>query len=150
MVVVLTIVAILALAAQPLHEKLLLHTQEQALRLALRELRGAIDEHRRAVESRQIARGRDGSPYPATLQALVAGEPLVDETGQPRAKGGRLYLLRRLPRDPFADPALAAADSWGLRSSDSPPDMPMAGADVFDVYSRSEAVALDGTRYRDW
>ena len=150
MVVVLAIVSILALAAQPLHELVLRRVQEQALRQALRELRGAIDEHRRAVESRLIAPGRDGSPYPASLQALVAGVPLIDEQGQPRAGGGRLYLLRRLPREPFAERALAAHESWGLRASTSPPDAPLAGSDVFDVFSRSEAAALDGSRYRDW
>ncbi len=150
MVVVLAITSILALAAQPLHELVLRHVQEQALRQALRELRGAIDEHRRAVEAHLIAPGREGSPYPASLQVLVAGAALVDEQGQPRAGGGRLYLLRRLPREPFADHALAAQETWGLRASTSPPDAPLAGSDVFDVFSRSEAVALDGTRYRDW
>jgi general secretion pathway protein G len=150
MVAVLTIVAILALAAQPLHELVLRRTQEQALRSALRALRGAIDEHRRAVEGGLIARGKEGSPYPANLQSLVAGVPLVDEKGQPRADGSRLYLLRRLPRDPFADPALAAAETWSLRASTSPPEAPRPGHDVFDLSSRCEAVALDGSRYRDW
>jgi general secretion pathway protein G len=149
MVVVLTIVAILALAAQPLHELALRRTQEAALRHGLRELRNAIDEHRRAVEAKRIAPGRDGSPYPATLQALVAGVPLIDEQGQPLPTG-RLYLLRRLPRDPFADPAQTADGSWGLRASTSPPDAPQRGGDVYDVYTHSEAAAIDGTRYRDW
>ena len=149
MVVVLTIVAILALAAQPLHELALRRTQETVLRHALRELRMAIDEHRKAVLARQIAPGPEGTGYPATLDSLVAGVPLVDDQGRPRQQG-RLYLLRRLPRDPFADPALPAAESWGQRASTSPPDAPQRGADVFDVFSRSESTALDGTRYRDW
>ena len=149
MVVVLTIVAILALAAQPLLELALRRTQETVLRHALRELRAAIDEHKKAVLARQIAPGPDGTGYPATLDSLVAGVPLIDEQGQPRLQG-RLYLLRRLPRDPFADAALPAAETWALRASTSPADAPQRGADVFDVSSRSEAVALDGTRYRDW
>jgi general secretion pathway protein G len=149
LVVVLAIVAILALAAQPLHELTLRRSQEAALRHALRELRQAIDEHRAAVARRAIAPGADATVYPPTLQALVAGVPLIDEQGRPR-DDARLYLLRRLPRDPFADPALPAAETWGLRASSSPPDAPEAGADVFDVYSRSPLVALDGTRYRDW
>jgi general secretion pathway protein G len=101
------------------------------------------------VARRAIAPGADATVYPPTLQALVAGVPLIDEQGRPR-NDARLYLLRRLPRDPFADPALPAAETWGLRASSSPPDAPEAGADVFDVYSRSPLVALDGTRYRDW
>lgn len=150
MVVVLAIVGILAAAAVPLHELTLRRTQESALREALRSLRTAIDAHRNAVEARRIAPGRDGSPYPETLEALVLGLPLLDAQGQAPADAKRLYLLRRLPRDPMADPALSAAATWGLRSSDSPPSAPRAGDDVFDVFSRSEAKALDGTPYRDW
>ena len=76
---------------------------------------------------------------------LVEGVATSDEAGAPRR-----YFLRRLPRDPFADPELPAEETWGLRASDSAPDAPMPGKDVFDVYSRAAGVALDGTRYRDW
>jgi general secretion pathway protein G len=55
-----------------------------------------------------------------------------------------------VPRDPFADPSMPAAATWALRASDSPPDAPAAGRDVFDVASRHAATALDGTRYGDW
>jgi general secretion pathway protein G len=149
MVVVLALVGILASAALPLHELALRRAQESALREALRTLRGAIDAHRLAVEARQVAAGRDGSPYPPTLEALVAGVPMLDDAGQPAA-GRRLYLLRRLPRDPFADAALPPAQTWALRASQSPPDAPAPGSDVFDVRSRSELRALDGTRYGEW
>ena len=149
MVVVLAIMGILALAAQPMLELALRRAQEASLRHALRELRGAIDEHRREVLKRRIAAGADGSPYPRTLQSLVDGVALLDDSGQPQPDTRR-YLLRRLPRDPFADPALPAHQSWGLRASTSPPQAPQAGADVFDVHSRSELRALDGTHYRDW
>jgi len=150
MVVVLAIVAILAMAALPMQEMTVRRAQEMALREGLRSIRGALDEHRRAVEARRIAAGPDGSPWPATLQALVQGVPLVDELGQAPPGGQQLYLLRKLPRDPFADPALAAADSWGQRASTSPPEVPAAGRDVFDVYSRTDGRALDGSRYADW
>lgn len=146
---VLVIVGVLAVAAQPLNELVLRRAQETQLRLALRELRNAIDEHRLLVEAGQLARGRDASPYPASLASLADGLPLLDGQGQP-AGDRRVYLLRRVPRDPFAERSLAAEDTWGLRSSASPPDAPRAGADVFDVRSRSELSALDGTRYREW
>lgn len=149
MVVVLTIVAILAMAAQPLHELALRRAQESALRLALRELRTAIDEYRLAVLQRRVAPGADGSVYPPTLLSLEQGVPVLDEHGRPAADA-RLYFLRRLPRDPFADPSLPAHLSWGLRASTSPPDNPQPGDDVFDVHSRSPHTALDGTRHAEW
>lgn len=150
MLVVLAIVGLLAAAAVPLRELADQRARESALRQALRSLRGAIDAWRDAVEARQIARGRDGSPYPPTLQALVDGAPLVDAQGQPLADGRRLILLRRIPRDPFADAGQPAADSWRLRSSRSAPDAPAAGDDVFDVSSRSGRRAIDGSRVADW
>lgn len=149
MVVVLAIVAILALAAQPLHELALRRAQETALRHALREVRTAIDEHRRGVQRGALVAGAKNSPYPPNLQSLVNGVSVAATPGQEVGES-RLYLLRRLPRDPFADPAVPAHETWGLRASTSPPHAPQAGGDVFDVYSRSELRALDGTRYRDW
>jgi general secretion pathway protein G len=150
MVVVLGMVAILAATALPLQELAVRRAQEQALREALRSLRGALDAHRHAVEARRLAPGPDGSPWPANLQALVQGLPLLDADGQPQASGARLYLLRKLPRDPFADPGLEAADTWALRASDTPPDAPAPGRDVFDLHSRSQRLALDGSPYAQW
>ncbi|MNY67097.1 hypothetical protein D3C86_2046180 [compost metagenome] len=63
---------------------------------------------------------------------------------------GHRYFLRRLPRDPFAAAKSSPEQSWGLRSYASPADQPKAGEDVFDVYSRSTALALDGSEYRQW
>jgi general secretion pathway protein G len=63
----------------------------------------------------------------------------------------RIYFLRRLPRDPFAtDPTLSAADSWGKRSYDSPPDDPREGDDVFDVFTRSTMVGINGRPLKEW
>lgn len=150
LLVVLTIMGMLVAVARPVHELVAQRQQERALREALRTVRLALDAHRDAVQARRIAPSPAGSPWPQDLQRLVDGIALIDETGQPREDGARLYLLRRLPRDPFADPALDAADTWALRSSTSPPDAPAVGEDVFDIRSRSERRALDGSVYAQW
>lgn len=150
MLVVLTIVGILAAAALPLQEMTLRRSQEQALREGLRSIRTALDAHRAAVEAGRIAAGPEGSPWPATLDVLVQGAQLLGEPDSAAQAERRLYLLRRLPRDPFAEADLPAAATWALRASTSAPDAPAGGADVFDLRSRSERQALDGSRYRDW
>jgi len=150
LVVVVAIVGLLATAAVPVVEMGVRRAQEHKLREGLRDLRQAIDVYKAAVLAKRIAPGPNGSPWPARLQVLVEGVPVLDPEGHEDPAGRRLYLLRRLPRDPFADPALAAADTWAPRASDSPPDAPRAGDDVFDVASRSTAQALDGSRYSDW
>ena len=62
-----------------------------------------------------------------------------------------IYFLRRLPRDPtFPDPGAPPENTWGKRSYASPLDAPEEGDDVFDVYSRSQGNALNGTPYRSW
>jgi general secretion pathway protein G len=150
MLVVLAIVGILAATALPLQELALRRSQEQALREGLRTIRGALDAHRAAVEAGRVAPGPDGTPWPASLAVLVQGVPQVGEPGATPDNAPRLYLLRRLPRDPFADPALPAAETWTVRASTSPPDAPAPGRDVFDLRSRSDRQALDGSHYRDW
>jgi len=87
MLVVLTIVGILAAAALPLHAVGLGGSQEQALREGLRSIRGALDAHRAAVEAGRIAPGPDGSPWPASLAALVQGVPLRTEADAPIGTG---------------------------------------------------------------
>jgi general secretion pathway protein G len=155
MLVVLAIVGILAAAARPLLVLQRQRQQEFALREALRQIRGALDAHKRAADDKRIVQREGASGWPARLQVLVEGVELAASGPAPVAGGGadgpmRLYLLRRLPRDPMADPGLPAADTWATRASTSPPDAPSPGADVFDVRSRSEQRALDGSFYKDW
>lgn len=146
MLAVVTIVGILAAAAQPLAVWVHKRQREAELRQALRTLRGGLDAYFEAAKAGRITLKADDSGYPPDLDALVRGVP---DARDPQGRR-RLYFLRRLPRDPLADPALPAAATWALRSHDSPPDAPAPGRDVFDVRSRAEGVALDGTRYRDW
>ena len=141
---VLAIVGVLAAAARPLWQLTARRAQEHELRQALRTVRSAIDAHKQAADAQLLQLPAEGSGYPASLQALVDGVPLA---AKPTV---RRYFLRRLPRDPFADPALPAAQTWALRSSDSSPERPAPGADVFDIASRSTRHALDGSAYRSW
>jgi general secretion pathway protein G len=98
------------------------------------------------VDAGLIARPAGGSGYPPNLQVLVDGE-VNAQTPQ----ANKLYFLRRIPRDPFAaDTVTSAADTWGLRSYESPPDDPKPGRDVFDVYSKTSGNGLDGRAYRQW
>lgn len=146
MLAVVTIVGILAAAAQPLALWVHKRQREAELRQALRTLRGGLDAYFQAGRDGRITLNADDSGYPPDLDILVRGVP--DARDPQRRK--RLFFLRRLPRDPLADPALPAAQTWGLRSYDSPPEAPAPGRDVFDVHSRSDGLAIDGSRYRDW
>lgn len=144
MVVVLAIVGILAAAAHPVLRYAALRAQEAELRQSLRRIRGALDAYADAVAAGQVQAPDGALPgvpaWPPTLQVLVDGAPLADGSGVRR-------FLRRLPPDPFG---AEWGGAWGLRASDSPADDPRPGRDVFDVHSRSERSALDGSRYRDW
>jgi general secretion pathway protein G len=144
--VVVAIVGVLAVVAVPAADLAAQRAREQDLRHALREIREGLDAYRRAWDAGRIERRTGASGYPPTLETLVDG--VADAKS---AQGRRFYFLRRLPRDPFADdPELSAAETWGLRAYDSPPEAPRAGDDVFDVYSLSERVGLNGIPYREW
>lgn len=143
---VMAILGILAAAVMPLGETLVIARKERALRAALHEIRGALDDYKRVQEKDPALVSQGGSGYPPNLQVLVSGT--VDMRVQSR--GQMLYFLRAIPRDPFADPALPAAKTWQLRSYASPPDNPQPGADVYDVHSLSASKALDGTPYAQW
>ena len=145
LVISVAIIGLLASIAAPLTETVVRRGKEQELKAALMSVRDAIDAHKDAADTGRIDRAAGESGYPPSLEALVAGT--IDK----RSPGGeRIYFLRRIPRDPFSDPAKSAAQSWGLRSYDSPPDAPRAGKDVFDIYSQSEGKGLDGSLYREW
>ena len=146
LVVTVALVGILAMVAVPLGTLSVQRLREGELRSSLRQIREALDAYKRASDSGRIARRADGSGYPQTLEELEAG--VVDTKNPNKAN---IYFLRRLPRDPFfADANVPASATWGKRSYASAPDMPMEGEDVFDVYSRSERIGLNGIPLRDW
>jgi general secretion pathway protein G len=145
LVVTLAIVGLLAAIAAPLAETVMRRSREQDLKAALMEIRNAIDAYKDAADGGRVAKAASESGYPATLDVLVNG--VADRQS---AGGAKVYFLRRIPRDPFADASLSPAQTWALRSSDSPPDAPKPGKDVFDVRSLSAGRGLDGTPYREW
>ncbi len=139
LMITVAIVALLASVAAPLAEVTYQRNREQDLRHALREIRTAIDAYKKAADEGAIERKADESGYPPTLAVLVDG---VDD--KRKTDGSKLYFLRRVPADPVS------GEEWGLRSYASPATEPQPGKDVYDVYSRSEDVGLNGTPYREW
>jgi general secretion pathway protein G len=144
MLVVTVVLLILASAALPLARVSIQRQKEVELRRALREMRVAIDKFKDAVDFGQIAATevRAGSEgYPPSLEALVEGVPAAND-----ASGRKLKFLRRVPIDPMTGEA-----EWSLRSyQDKPDTTSWGGQNVYDVRSKSEGTALDGTKYRDW
>lgn len=146
LLVTLAIMATLAMVALPLTQVAAQRAREEELRRALWQIRDAIDAYKTATDEGRVDKSVDDSGYPPTLEVLVEGA--VDKGS---AGGARIYFLRRIPRDPTCDcPSRGDAQTWGIRSYASPPESPGEGLDVYDVYSRSEGVALDGTAYRKW
>lgn len=148
LLVALVILSILAAAALPYAELTMRRNKELELRAALREIRTAIDQFHDDWTAGRISKLSDAASedgYPKSLQVLVDG---VD-TGS--AQGGKRRYLRRIPRDPFGDPAKPPAEQWVLRGyQDEPNSIVWGGRDVYDVRSASELTAMDGTKYKDW
>jgi general secretion pathway protein G len=118
--------------------------RESELRSALRTMRTAIDKFKDAVDAGRIAQsevsaGSEG--YPPDLETLVEGVALQNDQS-----GAKLKFLRRIPVDPMTN-----STEWGLRAYQDKPDARSWGrGNVFDIYSKSSATALDGTLYKDW
>lgn len=145
LLVVASLVMILASAVQPLAKVAMQRQRESELRRALRELRTAIDDFQvAATQSGQIpttALKPDSEGYPPSLEILVEGVTPAND-----ASGRKLRFLRRVPIDP-----MTKGTDWGMRSyQDKPDSSSWGGQNVFDVFSKSEGRALDGTKYRDW
>ncbi|MFP5418953.1 MAG: type II secretion system protein [Gammaproteobacteria bacterium] len=146
LIVTLAILALLASMAVPFAQLVEQRYKENELRVALRQIRTALDAYRQNVREGRIESPADGSGYPPHLDALWQG--VADKT---RPDDHKLYFLRRLPRDPFyPDASAPPATTWGVRSYASPPTAPAPGRDVFDVYSLSPARGLNGVPYQEW
>jgi general secretion pathway protein G len=144
LLVVATIILILASAVMPLARVTATRQREIELHRALREIRTAIDKYNDAAVAMQISAldlKPDGEGYPADLETLVEGvDAANDQTGR------KLKFLRRVPVDPMTH-----QNEWGLRSYQDEADATRwGGQNVFDVYTKYDGTALDGTKYKDW
>jgi len=146
LMIVVAIMGILASAAMPLGEMVVKREKERELRMALRQIRTAIDAYKQAADDGKVEKKADETGYPRRLEDLDLG---LDNVKDPDKK--KIFFMRRLPRDPmFTDPDVPAAETWGKRSYASAPDSPEEGDDVYDVYSLSEKVGLNGIPYNQW
>src|SRR6476660_4410187 len=140
LIVTVTVIAVLVGMAIPLARNTIKRQREEDLRIALREMRVAIDKFKQASDLGQIQKTLDADGYPAKLQDLVDGVPMMNAVDK------KLKFLRRIPIDPMTNSA-----EWGMRSyQDDPKSSSWGGQNVFDVYTKSEGIALDGTKYHDW
>jgi len=148
LLVTLVILSILAAAALPYAEVTLRREKELELRQALRDIRTALDAFHDDWKAGRISRAGGSASddgYPKMLSILVEGA----ESGE--AKDQKKKYLRRIPRDPFADPGKNPADQWVLRGYQDAVDSNMwGGRDVYDVRTAYDGVAIDGTKYRSW
>ena len=152
LMIVVVIMAILASVAMPLRELMVKREKEQVLRTGLRQIRGAIDAYKAAVDEGRIKSIEGKSGYPARLEDLFVG---VEDMKSEEKK--YIFFLRRLPRDPMyrefdfeGIERSSNVDTWGKRSYTSAYDNPREGEDVFDVFSRSESIGLNGIPYNKW
>ncbi len=143
MIATASILTILASAILPLAKVARTRQKEIELHRSLREIRSALDRYKQSVDAgliggTDVKLGSEG--YPPDLETLVQGVAQVGRIDH------KLKFLRRLPLDP-----MTVSVEWGLRCyQDDPDDTSWCGQNVWDVYSRSEGKALDGTRYKEW
>jgi general secretion pathway protein G len=147
LIIVITILSVLTAAAVPMVRNSVRREREMDLRLALRTLRQALDRYKKYHDDSNGTaiplEWKTPTGYPKELKLLVEGFIPANTVG---LSGNRVRFLRRLPIDPITGSA-----DWGQRSYKDAPDSTSWGEeDVFDIYSKSDGTALNGTKYRDW
>jgi len=137
LIIVVAIISILATAAIPIARFQVKRVKERELRRDLWEMRDAIDHYKDAADKGAFMTKIDSMNYPPDLETLVNGVDVQDK---------KVKFLRRIPVDPMTGNA-----DWGLRSNQDDADSDsFGGQNVFDVYSKSQDTALDGTKYSTW
>jgi len=146
LLVTLAILALLGTLVLPVAQVTVQRRDEAELRRSLREIRAGIDAYKKASDEGRVAKAAGATGYPPRLELLAEG---VRDMRSP--KEAQIYFMRRLPRDPFhADAELSDAETWGKRSYASEPEEPKEGEDVYDIYSTSERMGLNGIPYKRW
>ncbi len=142
LIVACTILMLLSGMAVPLARSHVRRIKERELQNALREMRAAIDKYKDYADSNKLGPQKvDAFGYPESLQALVDGVK-----GSGKAADTKIKFLRRIPKDPMTN-----TTEWGVRSmQDDPTGSGGGGQNVFDVHTKSDAKAPDGTPYADW
>lgn len=136
------ILMLLASMAIPVARFTATRERENMLRYDLRYMRDAIDRYKDLADHGQIRVDATTGGYPPNLETLVKGVPLTSATGSAK----NIHFLRSIPVDP-----MTGKTDWGLRSTEDDPDSTSwGGQNVFDVYSQSQGVGLNGTKYSEW
>ncbi len=131
------ILLILSTMALPLARLTIQRERERQLRMDLWEIRDAIDRYKLDADRGGFQIKVDSNGYPPDLETLFKGQDV---------QGKKVRYLRRIPIDP-----MTGTTDWGLHSMQDDPDSDSWGGQaVFDVYTKSQATALDGTKYKDW
>ena len=159
LIVTIAIVMVLASVAMPLTKYSSKRSQELELRQKLREMRLAIDEFHKdwsrdgdvltgqlCVKNKSSCKEYTGvTGYPKELKTLLEVKLTGAEATVRESNAVRRYL-RRIPLDP-----MTGTTDWGLRCYQDPPDAQgWCKEDVFDVFTKSDADAIDKSKYRDW
>ena len=140
LIVACSILMILSSAALPIAKYSIVHKKEELLRYELRQMKDAIDRYKDLADTNKIRVEVGSEGYPPDLDTLVKGVKLG--AGDDK----RIRFLRKIPVDPMTGQA-----DWGLRCvSDDADSTSWCGKNVFDVYSKSQGTASDGTRYATW
>lgn len=137
MIVATTILLILMGAAVPVAKLSYRRQKETELRRDLWEMRAAIDRYKEYADRNAFQQKVDSQGYPPDLDTLVKGVDI---------QGKKIRFLRRVPVDP-----MTGKNEWGMRSmQDDPTSDSWGGQNVFDVFTKSDGMGLDGTKYKDW
>jgi general secretion pathway protein G len=140
LIIACSILVVLSTAALPVARFSIMHRKEEELHRDLREMRDAIDRYKDLADQHLIRTEIGSENYPPDLETLVNGVQLGASSDR------KIRFLRKIPVDPITGRA-----EWGLRAvQDDPDSTSWGGKNVFDVYSKSQATASDGTRYANW